>query len=122
MLKKVVSLVAIISIVAVFGVCLAACNSDTYVEKLEKAGYTVESWDGDEAKDETDSEYDVEWAIFAAKGDALNIVSIVCFYNIDDAKAYEAKLKEKSDIIGYTVERKFKTVFVGTEQAIKDAE
>ncbi len=121
MLKKIVSIVAVISIIAVFGVCLSACNADTYVESLEKAGYTVESWEGEEAKEETDSDYDVKWAVFAAKGATLDIVSIVCFKNTDDAKEYEAQVKEASGVFGYSVERSLKTVFVGTEQAIKDA-
>ena len=33
--KKVISIVAIIALVAILGVCLVACNADSYAKKLE---------------------------------------------------------------------------------------
>ena len=32
--KKVISIVAIIALVAILGVCLVACNADSYAKKL----------------------------------------------------------------------------------------
>ena len=51
--KKVISIIAIIALVAILGVCLVACNAETYAKRLEKAGYKVEIVDlSDEDKEE----------------------------------------------------------------------
>ena len=34
--KKVISIIAIVCIVAILGICLVACNADSYAKKLEK--------------------------------------------------------------------------------------
>lgn len=123
MSKKVISIIAIIALVAVLGVCLVACNADSYTKKLEKAGYTVSSYTGDDAKDESDSDADVKWVVSAEKS-LTEYVSVICFNKTDDAKAYEEKAsKYTGTILGVTVvcERQGKIVFYGTEQAVKDA-
>ncbi len=41
--KRIITLVAIVALVAVLGVCLAACNSTDYANRLAKKGYSVEA-------------------------------------------------------------------------------
>ena len=36
--KKVMAIVAVIALVAILGICLVACNAESYEKKLEKAG------------------------------------------------------------------------------------
>ena len=52
MSKKVMAVVAVVALVAILGICLVACNAESYEKKLEKAGYTVTSMSADEAKEE----------------------------------------------------------------------
>ena len=49
--KKVISIVAIIALVAILGVCLVACNADSYAKKLEGKGYTVAKMTDEEAEE-----------------------------------------------------------------------
>ena len=54
--KKVISIVAIIALVAILGVCLVACNADSYAKKLEKEGYMVQKFTGEDAEAESEAE------------------------------------------------------------------
>ena len=83
--KKVISIIAIIALVAILGVCLVACNADTYAKRLEKAGYTVEVID----LSEEDKEEGIVWAVSAAKGTSLTdiqMVAVTKFATTEDAK------------------------------------
>lgn len=119
--KKVISIIAIVAIIAILGVVLVACNADSYQKKLEKAGYEVIVLEGDEAKEEAESEGDIEWVVTASKG-LTEYVTIVKFANTDDAKEAEENAITGS-AFGVTVvcERSGKIVFYGTEEAVKDA-
>ncbi|GEM_PF-543777 len=124
--KKVMAIVAVIALVAILGICLVACNAESYEKKLEKAGYKVTSYTGDEAKDEADSDADVEWIVVGMKGSISlsgiegDIVSVTKFKNTDDAKDYESdSIKALGEDCVYRVG---KIVIVGTsKQAVKDA-
>ena len=115
--KKVISIVAIIALVAILGVCLVACNADSYAKKLEKAGYEVVVAKGDETGEEG-----AEWMVTATKAEGLlniNTVTIVKYANTDDAKeAEEAAIAIFGESCVY---RSGKIVMAGTEQGIKDA-
>ena len=119
--KKVISIVAIIALVAILGVCLVACNADSYAKKLEKAGYMVQKFTGDDAEAESEAE-GVKWAVMGVKLDGLSsrVVSVLGFDNADDAKAYA---EATADALGE--ERVYvsgKVVIVGsTADAVKDA-
>lgn len=124
--KKVMAIVAVIALVAILGICLVACNAESYEKKLEKAGYKVQSYTGDEAKDEADSNADIEWLVVGVKGSISlsgiegDIVSVVKFKNTDDAKDYESDTKKA--LSEDCVYRVGKIVIVGTsKQAVKDA-
>lgn len=43
--KKVMSIIAVIALVAILGVCLVACNAESISNKLEKAGYACEKYE-----------------------------------------------------------------------------
>jgi len=125
--KKVMAIVAVIALVAILGICLVACNAESYEKKLEKAGYKVTSYTGDDAKEEANSDADVEWVVAGVKAslslsDGLDgdIVSVVKFKNTDDAKDYESDaIKALGEDRVY---RTGKIVIVGTsKQAVKDA-
>ena len=119
--KKVISIVAIIALVAILGVCLVACNADSYAKKLEKAGYTVQKFTGDEANDEAKAE-GVKWMVFGIKFNSVtdaDSVSVVAFDNADDAKEYADSVvkmfgEDCVHVLG-------KIVIFGSEQGIKDA-
>ena len=117
--KKVISIVAIIVLVAILGVCLVACNADSYAKKLEKAGYEVQTFTGDEAKDEAEG---VKWAVMGVKRDGLTLksVSVLAFDNADDAKEYA---NNATDLVGKDcVHISGKIVIVGSSaDALKDA-
>ena len=116
--KKVIALIAVIAIVAILGVCLVACNAKSYQNKLEKKGYTVSNYTGDD-------DDDIEWGISASKGALLNgdSVTVVKFKELDDAKEKETWYKNHKDngLISYEVYRTGKIVIVGTAQGVKDA-
>ena len=117
--KKVISIVAIIALVAILGVCLVACNADSYAKKLEKAGYVVQTFTGDEANDEAEAE-GVKWMVVGLKMNNLvdaDSVMVVAFDNADDAKAFAEAMRGEGD----HVELSGKVVIVGTEQGVKDA-
>ncbi|MBR2956453.1 MAG: hypothetical protein IKC54_04605 [Clostridia bacterium] len=117
--KKVISIIAIVCIVAILGICLVACNADSYAKKLEKAGYMVEKFTGDDAAEEADAE-GVKWVVVGIKLNNLldsDMVMVVGFDNADDAKAFA----EAMDGEGDHVELSGKVVIVGTEQGVKDA-
>lgn len=108
MKKKIIAVVAVVALVAILGVCLVACNADTYKERLEKEGYTVIEG----AKDDN-----IEWSLVATNGD--DTVNIIKYTTKDHAKGAEevavAKLGKDE------VYRTGKIVMVGTKQGIKDA-
>ena len=116
--KKVISIVAIIALVAILGVCLVACNADSYAKKLEKAGYEVKTLTGDEA-DEAEG---LKWAVMGVKRDGLTVktVSVLAFDNADDAKEYA---NNATDLVGKDcVHISGKIVIVGSSaDAVKDA-
>ena len=119
--KKVISIVAIIALVAILGVCLVACNADSYAKKLEKEGYVVQKFTGEDAEAESEAE-GVKWAVMGVKLDGLSsrMVSVLGFDNADDAKAYA---ESTADLVGEDlVYVSGKVVIVGsTADAVKDA-
>jgi len=120
--KKIVSIIAIIALVAILGVCLVACNEETYVKRLEKAGYKVETMsqeDVDEFVQQSEIQLDLEWGVGGEKG--TDVITILGFGNKEDAEAFERIINMTSNITGMKAEVKGKVLFVGTEQGIKDA-
>ena len=120
--KKVISIVAIIALVAILGVCLVACNADSYAKKLEGKGYTVEKMTDEEAEEfvqETGLDIEIVWGVAGTKG--TDLVSILAFSNKDDAESFGALLNLGASYLGYEAEVKGKLVYFGTEQGIKDA-
>ncbi len=120
--KKVLAIVAVIALVAVLGVCFAACNADSYTKKLEKAGYTVGSYTAEKSE-----EGKIEWGLTGVKlGDTVTVVK---YKKTDDAKAAESNWQATingtggwSGLAGLEkVYRTGKIVIFGTEQGVKDA-
>lgn len=120
--KKVISIVAIIALVAILGVCLVACNADSYAKKLEKAGYTVGKMTDEETAafaEKYNLDTEIVWAVGGTKG--KDNVTILAFADKDDAESIANNLNKVVGIIGMKAEAKGKIVFVGTEQGVKDA-
>lgn len=119
--KKVISIIAIVCIIAVLGLCLVACNADSYAKRLEKAGYMVEKFTGDDAAEESDAE-GAKWAVLGIKleGFSSAMVTVVGFDSADNAKAYADAMVE---LVGEDcVDVSGKVVIVGTSaDAVKDA-
>ena len=120
--KKVISIVAIIALVAILGVCLVACNADSYAKKLEGKGYTVAKMTDEEAEEfvqNTGLNIEIVWGVGAMKG--TDSVSVLAFSNKEDAESIANVLNMVAGFTGMKAEAKGKIVFVGTEQGIKDA-
>lgn len=119
--KKVISIIAIVCIIAVLGLCLVACNADSYAKRLEKAGYMVEKFTGDDAAEESDAE-GAKWAVLGIKleGFSSAMVTVVGFDSTDNAKAYADAMVQ---LVGEDcVDVSGKVVIVGTSaDAVKDA-
>ena len=115
--KVIISIIAVILLVAVLGTVLVACNKEDYQKRLEKKGYSVGSG--------TDvlgafglSSNTVEWSLSAVKDNEG--VSITKYRNGDDAKeAYDSYKKNLKD--GYAVKKVGKIVIYGTKQGVRDA-
>ena len=120
--KKVISIVAIIALVAILGVCLVACNADSYAKKLEGKGYTVTKMTDEETAafaEETGLDVEIVWGVAGTKG--TDIVSILAFADKEDAESFANILNMAAAFTGMKAEAKGKILFVGTEQGIKDA-
>lgn len=122
MSKKVMAIVAVIALVAILGVCLVACNAESIEKKLEKAGYTCESYTGKDAQKEAKDDATIEWMVVGTKGLSEG-VTVIKFANTDDAKDFEKNAATFS-IFGKTVvvKRIAGVVYYGTEQGVKDAQ
>ena len=113
--KKVMALVAVIALVAIHGICLVACNAESYEKKLEKAGYTVTSMSAEEAKEEG-----AEWGVVGVKG--KDMVTVVKFAKSDDAKEFESNVPTLGlGSLKVVVERVGSIVYYGTEAGVKAA-
>ncbi|MBO4554770.1 MAG: hypothetical protein J5713_03220 [Clostridia bacterium] len=116
--KVIISIIAVILLVAVLGTVLVACNKEDYEKRLEKKGYSFGSVTDLLGAAGLQSST-VEWSLSAAKDNES--VSIVKYRNSDDAKdAYDSYKKNLKD--GYAVRRHGKIVVYGTKQGVKDAE
>lgn len=119
--KKVLAIISIIALVAILGVCLVACNADSYEKRLDKAGYNPVVLQGDDAKEEVKTDAAIEWVVSGAKS-AKDYVMVIKFKNTDDAKDFE-KNAVTGSAIGFTLvcERSGKIVLYGSESGVKAA-
>lgn len=116
--KKIVAIVAAITLVAILAVCLVACNADSYTKKLEKAEYKVVKVEQEDLKEMGIDESKIDWAVSGNKG--LNSVSVIKFKKTADAKEFESDFAKLGvSTFGVKCERSSGIVFVGTEEAIK---
>lgn len=117
--KKVMSIIAVIALVAILGVCLVACNAESISKKLEKAGYTCTFYEA--GKDDDGAK--IEWKVVAKKS-GLNAdgVTVTKFANTEDAKKYESNVPAGSALgVKMVVKRVGTVCYYGTEQGVKDA-
>ena len=122
MSKRIISIVAIIALVAVLGVCLVACGAkaDTFVKRLEKAGYTVESVELSSEEKDTG----MVWAVVGQKAESItniDMVTVIKFKTADDAAKAASQLENAAAIMGYEVVVDGTLIIYGTEQGVKDA-
>lgn len=124
MSKRIISIVAIVALVAILGVCLIACNEETYAKRLEKAGYTVHVMTDKDIAELTDGEVfdiDIKWGVAGTKG--TDYVVVICFADKEQAEAFATIYNMASGVFGgVKVETKGKILIAGTsEEAVKDA-
>lgn len=121
--KKVLTVIAVVMLVALLGVCLVACNATDYQKRLKDKGYVVIVSEDDsaavlaaEASLKIDGRYEggIEFIVSAAK--AGEAVTITKFDKLKDAKTFVDTFDGNENI-----KRTDRWVFVGTEQGIKDA-
>ena len=117
--KVIISIIAVVLLVAVLGTVLVACNKEDYQKRLEKKGYSKVVSGSDIIGAIGFSSNTIEWDIHYAKDNES--VSVVKYKNSDDAKdAYNSYKEDLKD--GYAVRRHGKIVVFGTKQGVKDAE
>lgn len=130
--KKVLAIVAVIALVAILGVCLVACNADSYEKKLDKNGYKVQVYDEDSdmikmmnegMKESDDYSGEVKWMVVGEKasislssGVDAGYVRIIKFSKIADAKQYMEDIKAEDD--DDNVVRKGSIVFIGDKDSV----
>lgn len=111
--KKIMAIVAVIALVAILGICLVACNADSYTKKLEKAGYNVATASEDDVDKYLGKDADVEWAVIGQSG--LDIVLVAKLADKDAAEDIVNNVKLfKADNSG-------SIVFIATTQTALDA-
>lgn len=135
-MKKALSIIAVLALVAVLGVALVACvpsDPDKAAANLEEAGYKVLTT---KASDGTGVQLGLEAVaegcvamVTASKGlsDLDDAITILYFNDADDAKAAYEEIKADFDKLddedkeGYKVGRSGKVVYTGSEEAVKAA-
>ena len=121
--KKVMAIVAVIALVAILGICLVACNTESVSKKLEKKEYNVAKLNEDStglagiAYAIVKGVDGFKEGLFAAK--SSDQVLAVWFDDTDAAKEFEAN--KGLALLFDKVTRVGKVVYAGTEQGIKDA-
>ncbi len=127
-MKKALSIIAVLALVAVLGVALVACvpsDPDKAEANLEEAGYVVIRADSDDLiAGAVLKQIDAVTSITATNGDEG--VTILYFEDTDAAKAYYEELKadfEKAeeDKEDYKIGKSGKVVYAGTEAGVKAA-
>ena len=122
--KRMIAIIAIVAIVAIMTACLCACNAESITKKLEKKGYKVQVMDAaqiaisSESMKAQGSEGGIEWLVLGEKG--TQMVYVTKYEKSADAKkAYDAA---KSGDSAFVYAKKVgRVVFIGDEQAVKDA-
>ena len=124
-MKKIITIIAVIALMAVLGTVLFACvpsNADKAKAKMEKAGYKVEvtDIDADMAKlmGADGAKQALEAYKEAEKEEDMEYISAILFDSSKNAKAYYNDNKDKVEK-GLTAAQKGKWVYVGTEAAVK---
>lgn len=135
-MKKTLSIVAMIALVAVLGIALVACipsDPDKAAANLKEEGYTVtvaKASDGTGVKMGLELTYGkgciavVDASLVSvslAQGVDGEIIKIIYFNDSDSAKAYWETIKDDEVEEGYVAKRSGKIVYGGTEAAVKAA-
>lgn len=110
MKKRIIALVAVLALVAVFAISLVGCSADSYADKLEKAGYSVTIQETEEdlkvANALLDDSYEgkIVWSVKGVKAgislkDGLTggVVNVYKFEKMSDAKKYYNSLEDIND-------------------------
>ncbi|MBR2349706.1 MAG: hypothetical protein IKA77_03695 [Clostridia bacterium] len=135
-MKKVISITAVIALVAVLTLALVACvpaDPDKAAANLEEAGYivtNVKASDGTGVK--LGLEATAEGCVAMVTGTLISTagtesVAILYFNDADDAKAYYADIKADFDELdddekeGKKIGKSGKVVYAGTEAGVKAA-
>ncbi|MBQ8178127.1 MAG: hypothetical protein IJ033_02940 [Clostridia bacterium] len=128
-MKKALSIIAVLALVAVLGVALVACvpsDPDKAVANLKEAGYitTVAK-----ASDGIGVQYGLEAAygkgcIATVGGTYVStggggMINLVYFDSVENAKAYWDTIKDNEVDEGWKAARSGKVVYAGTEAAVK---
>ena len=128
-MKKTLSIVAMIALVAVLGIALVACipsDPDKAAENLEKEGYTVlANEDATKALAGFIVPEGCEAIVFAYKGyipiGADDAIRIYYFEETEDAKEYWETIKDDELEDGWDAKQSGKIVYKGSKEAIKAA-
>ncbi len=129
-MKKTITIIGIIALVAVLGVCLVACIPNNYSKaaaNLKDEGYTVISFSKDDDGFEAATKFlgveNIVAFVSANKLLAGDGIVLIYFDSASSAKsAYSEIEKQYEKQEKMSVKRSGKVIYAGTEQAIKDAQ
>lgn len=135
-MKKALSIVAVLALVAVLGVALVACipgDPDKAKANLEEAGYSVsvaKAGDGIGVQTGLELTYGkgciatvtgVKGEFSLAQGADVDMINIIYFKDSASAKAYWETIKDEEVKEGWEAKQSGKVVYAGTEEAVKAA-
>ena len=135
-MKKALSIVAVLALVAVLGVALVACipgDPDKAKANLEEAGYEVsvaKASDGTGVQMGLELTYGegciatvnaVKGEFSLAQGADVDMVAIIYFKDSASAKAYWETVKDEEVEEGWVAKQSGKIVYAGTEAGVKAA-
>lgn len=125
MKKRVIMVVAIVALVAILGIACVACNADSYVKKLDKAGFLAFSIDKEGLleygfTEEEVKELGIEWLVVGTKVELFNPKpDMVMVFKVKDASVIE-DIKAEIDDMKYS-KATGKLVVLATSQEALDA-
>lgn len=135
-MKKALSIVAVLALVAVLGVALVACvpgDPDKAAANLKEAGYEVsvsKASDGTGVQMGLELTYGkgciatvnaVNGEFSFAQGADIDMVAIIYFKDSASAKAYWETVKDEEVEEGWVAKQSGKIVYAGTEAGVKAA-
>lgn len=117
-MKKTIKITSIVLVILMCAITLASCGINTYVRRLEKAGYNVVEYEDEKLESEQSKfkskGYEIKEYLIATKNSisSFEIVTIIKFNTTKEAQRYIDE-----EMTGTEAVRQGATVLFGSEEA-----